>query len=33
MCERSKADASFRKYPQLPVVECRGFDEGVPPTE
>ena len=26
MCERSKTDASFPKYPRLPVLECRGFE-------
>jgi hypothetical protein len=25
MCERSKTDASFPKYPRLPVKECRGY--------
>jgi hypothetical protein len=25
MCERSKTDPSFPKYPRLPVVECRGY--------
>ena len=25
MCERSKLDAAFPKYPPLPVLECRGF--------
>jgi hypothetical protein len=26
MCERSKADPSFPKYPRLPVSECRGYE-------
>jgi hypothetical protein len=26
LCERSKTDARFSKYPQLPVVACRGFE-------
>jgi hypothetical protein len=25
MCERSKTDPSFPKYPRLPVKECRGY--------
>lgn len=25
LCERSKEDASYRKYPPLPVVRCRGY--------
>ena len=26
MCERSKTDQSFPKYPRLPVLECRGYE-------
>jgi hypothetical protein len=26
MCERSKADERFPKYPRLPVVECPGWE-------
>jgi len=26
MCERSKADARFAKYPRLPVERCPGYD-------
>jgi len=26
MCERSKTDARFPKYPRLPVVACPGFE-------
>jgi hypothetical protein len=26
MCERSRTDSSFAKYPRLPVIECRGFE-------
>jgi len=26
MCERSKVDARFAKYPRLPVVACVGFE-------
>jgi hypothetical protein len=25
MCERSKTDPAFPKYPPLPVLECRGY--------
>jgi len=28
MCERSKVDPRFRKYPPLPVLACAGFEEG-----
>jgi hypothetical protein len=27
MCERSKTDEAFPKYPRVPVVECPGFEE------
>ena len=26
LCERSSTDASFPKYPRLPVLECRGYE-------
>jgi hypothetical protein len=26
MCERSKADERFAKYPRLPVLECVGYE-------
>jgi len=26
MCERSKTDPCYPKYPRLPVVECTGFE-------
>jgi hypothetical protein len=26
MCERSKSDPGFPKYPRLPVRECRGYE-------
>jgi hypothetical protein len=29
LCERSKTDPSFPKYPRLPVLECRGFERRV----
>ena len=30
LCERSRNDASFPRYPRLPVLECRGFEPGEP---
>jgi len=27
LCERSATDPSFRKYPQLPVVLCAGYEK------
>jgi len=27
MCELSKTDSGFPKYPPLPVVHCRGFEQ------
>lgn len=29
LCLLSQSDASFRKYPPLPVVHCRGYAEAV----
>jgi hypothetical protein len=26
MCERSKTEASFPRYPRLPVLKCRGYE-------
>ncbi len=26
LCERSRTDPSFPRYPPLPVLSCRGFD-------
>jgi len=26
LCERSKDDESFPKYPRVPVGECRGYE-------
>jgi hypothetical protein len=26
MCERSKVDERFPKYPRLPVLECLGYE-------
>jgi hypothetical protein len=28
MCERSKTDERYPKYPRLPVVECAGWERG-----
>jgi hypothetical protein len=25
LCEKSKENSSFKKYPRLPVLECKGF--------
>ena len=27
MCERSKTDPDFPRYPRLPVLSCRGFQQ------
>jgi len=26
LCERSRTDAAFPRYPRLPVTECRGWE-------
>jgi hypothetical protein len=26
LCERSRTDPAFRRYPPLPVVRCAGFE-------
>jgi hypothetical protein len=28
LCERSKTDPAFPKYPRLPVLRCAGFERG-----
>ena len=28
LCERSKADADYPKYPRQPVVRCGGYQPG-----
>jgi len=33
LCERSKDDARFRKYPALPVVRCDGFERPLTASE
>jgi hypothetical protein len=30
MCQRHDGDPSFAKYPRLPVVACRGYEEQAP---
>ena len=30
LCERSKTDPSFPKYPRVPVRECRGHEPREP---
>lgn len=30
LCERSRDDASYDRYPRLPVLTCRGFEPGEP---
>jgi hypothetical protein len=30
LCERSRTDPAFPRYPRLPVVACRGYDEAQP---
>ena len=27
MCQRSASDKSFPKYPRLPVIQCKGYEE------
>jgi hypothetical protein len=27
LCRRSREDPAFPRYPRLPVLECRGFEE------
>lgn len=30
MCERSKTDPRYPKYPRVPVLECRGYEKRAP---
>jgi len=30
LCERSKDDARFPRYPVLPVLRCSGYEKGPP---
>jgi len=27
MCERSRTDRSFPRYPRLPMLSCRGYEK------
>ena len=31
LCERSKTDAAFPRYPRLPVAACPGYEPRRPP--
>jgi hypothetical protein len=31
-CGRSDTDATFRRYPSLPIEDCKGFEPGSPKT-
>jgi len=33
LCGLAASDASFPKYPPLPVLACRGFETSSPPRE
>ena len=30
LCERSKTDPRYPKYPRVPVLECRGYEKRGP---
>ena len=30
LCERSRTDTSYERYPRLPVLACPGFEPGEP---
>jgi len=30
LCERSREDASYARYPRLPMLACPGFEAGQP---
>ena len=30
LCQRSRTDPAFPRYPPLPVLRCRGFDPSPP---
>jgi hypothetical protein len=30
LCERSKTDDAYPKYPRLPVARCRGYQPSTP---
>jgi hypothetical protein len=31
LCRRSETDERFRKYPELPVIRCEGYERGPTP--
>lgn len=31
LCERSRTDPAYPRYPRLPVVRCRGFEQETGP--
>lgn len=33
LCQLSYLDPAFRRYPPLPVLQCRGFEPAEPPFE
>jgi hypothetical protein len=33
LCERSKTDEAFPRYPRLPVLGCRGYEAAWPHAE
>ena len=30
LCERSRDDANYARYPRLPILDCPGFEPGEP---
>jgi hypothetical protein len=30
LCERSRTDATYARYPRLPMLDCPGFEAGTP---
>ena len=30
LCERSRHDTSYQRYPRLPMLQCPGHEEGEP---
>jgi hypothetical protein len=33
LCELSRTDPTFAKYPRLPVLSCRGYEKTAPKTD
>jgi len=33
LCERSRTDSSYERYPRLPVLSCPGYDRGEGPVD